>query len=481
MQIIIVGAGITGLSTYLALKKHTSDDLSITIIESHPSSNLLSQRFEGSSIALAPNAQRAISSFSPAALAYIQSQSFAHGSAVAFRNSYGKLLGNMTFGSKERYGFETCIVPRVVLHAALLKEVNDIDVKWGIKVTGVREVDAGEGGTFVELGDGTMMKADLVIGADGSRSAVRDSLFNGKYPTEFKCVFPISISCTSYTELFLFTRNQSAIGGFIPISSLPPTFQKSLQTESVTVTFGKTSVFGYGNASPLDIPEPFISWWSIYDTTIIPDPNNLNYEEIRAQLMKKHGDWVSPHDEASLTGEKSQAEGVFASIIKLALQPNPPSKTVSTRPVILPRFVTPCLPAWSNATFSSKPNQNPNNKGRIVLLGDAAHTSAPDVGQGTSCALEDAVVYALLLKHYLSFDEPPPYSPQMEKASAMSARPSVLEKTAKAYEAIRQTRGQAVMDNGDCVNVEMNCFLEWLRDFGLWVLCEYTRQNILIC
>jgi 2-polyprenyl-6-methoxyphenol hydroxylase-like FAD-dependent oxidoreductase len=360
----------------------------------------------------------------------------------------------MTFGSKERYGFETCVLPRTVLHSALLKEVNDIDIRWGIRVTGVWEVDAGEGGTVVELGDGTIIRADLVIGADGIHSVVRDSLFNGKYPTEFK--------------------NQSAIGGFIPISSLPPTFQRSLQTESVTVTFGKTSFFGYWNASSLDIPEPFISWWSNYDTPIVPHPNYLNYEEIRAQLLKKHGDWVSPHDEASesLTGEKSQAEGVFASIIRLALQPTSPSKTVSTRPVVLPHFFTPRLPGWSNATFSPKPNQNPNNKGRIVLLGDAAHTSAPDIGQGTSCALEDAVVYALLLKHYLSSDEPPPYSPQREKASAMSARSSVLENTAKAYEAIRKTRGQAVMDNGDCAKVEMNFFLEWLRDFGLWVLSK---------
>jgi len=189
MQIIIVGAGITGLSTYLALKKHISDDLSITIIESHPSASLLTQRFEGSGIALAPNSQRAISSFSPAVLAYIQSQSFSHGSAISFRNSHGKLLGNMTFGSKERYGFETCVLPRTVLHSALLKEVNDIDVRWGIRVTGVWEVDAGEGGTVVELGDGTIIRADLVIGADGIHSVVRDSLFNGKYPTEFKWVF----------------------------------------------------------------------------------------------------------------------------------------------------------------------------------------------------------------------------------------------------------------------------------------------------
>ena len=243
------------------------------------------------------------------------------------------------------------------------------------------------------------------------------------------------------------------------------------------MTFGKSSVFAYGSASSLDIPEPFISWWSTYDSTTIPDPNNLNYEEIRAQLMTKHGDWVSPHDDASLTGEKSQAEGVFSSIIKLALQPTSHSKTVSTRPVILPRFVTPCLPAWSNATFSSTPN--PNNKGRIVLLGDAAHSTAPDVGQGTSCALEDAVVYALLLNHYLSSDKPPPYSPQKEKAS-VSAKSSVLENTAKAYEAIRRPREQALMDQGDCTKVEMNCFLEWLRDFGLWVLCELTKSFVLI-
>lgn len=45
-------------------------------------------------------------------------------------------------------------------------------------------------------------------------------------------------------------------------------------------------------------------------------------------------------------------------------------------------------------------------KGRVALLGDSAHNTTPDIGQGGSMAMEDAVVLAMTLQsHELTIEQ----------------------------------------------------------------------------
>jgi 2-polyprenyl-6-methoxyphenol hydroxylase-like FAD-dependent oxidoreductase len=93
-------------------------------------------------------------------------------------------------------------------------------------------------------------------------------------------------------------------------------------------------------------------------------------------------------------------------------------------------------------------------------MGDAAHTMPPDVGQGVSCAAEDAVVYALLLKHYLA-----------------SSPDQALVLTAKAYEDIRKPHIHRILDiakrNGDSKK-EKSRLGEIIRDFVMKIVCEFV-------
>jgi len=265
------------------------------------------------------------------------------------------------------------------------------------------------------------------------------------------------------------------------------------------MTFGRNGFFGYSNASPLASSNPFIHWWSVYETEAVPDCKDINYDEIKALLLKRLADWVSPYDEPDLMHEKStQEQRVFQSIVELAFQiPYDPGSSedcsslssateknaLSTTPIIFPRFTAPRLPHWSNVA-----TKNPNNRGRIVLLGDAAHTLPPDIGQGASCAVEDAVVYALLLKHYLSSSAttplssaPPPYSLSSSEKSSSIQRSSglvqALTATAESYQSIRKSRVDCLMCQGDSsitMKNELNTFLSWLRDFALKILCKQT-------
>ncbi|KAG6867121.1 hypothetical protein C0993_006592, partial [Termitomyces sp. T159_Od127] len=86
MKVIIVGAGIGGLSAYHSLKKHLANsNLTIKIYESHgpPGTTKV-----GGGLGLAPNGLRAIASVSPKAAMYIQANGYP-GPIFTFRNSSG--------------------------------------------------------------------------------------------------------------------------------------------------------------------------------------------------------------------------------------------------------------------------------------------------------------------------------------------------------------------------------------------------------
>lgn len=90
------------------------------------------------------------------------------------------------------------MVGRGVVHDALMGVgvaskaggVPPEDVEWGRKVRGVREMVTDDGVEVeVEFCDGSVERADLVIGADGVRSVVRECMFEGKYPAQYEYVF----------------------------------------------------------------------------------------------------------------------------------------------------------------------------------------------------------------------------------------------------------------------------------------------------
>jgi 2-polyprenyl-6-methoxyphenol hydroxylase-like FAD-dependent oxidoreductase len=191
MKIIIIGAGIGGLSTYHSLRKHLSEadqstpstSLAIKIYESHGSPTSTTSNV-GGGLGLAPNGLRAIASVAPGAAEYIQARGYP-GAIMSFRNSTGRLLGHFWNGRKERYGFGMLMLRRATVHEALLQDIPSGDINWGKKVLSVHETDDG---VRVEFADGSADTGDLAIGADGVRSVVREAMFENKYPAEYECV-----------------------------------------------------------------------------------------------------------------------------------------------------------------------------------------------------------------------------------------------------------------------------------------------------
>ncbi|KAF8625703.1 hypothetical protein AX14_011562 [Amanita brunnescens Koide BX004] len=156
------------------------------------------------------------------------------------------------------------MVPRGVVFEALMQAFQELgregaSIEWGRKVVSIKEL--GAEGVEVEDADGTKEVVDLVIGADGVRSRVRDSLFEGKYPAEYDGMI--------------------GVGGFIPVALLPPKLKDSLMQEGknqegVVMTLGDKGMFGYTLCTPRSVPNeyikhgPIIQWWGIYEA---PEPS----------------------------------------------------------------------------------------------------------------------------------------------------------------------------------------------------------------
>ena len=278
----------------------------------------------------------------------------------------------------------------------------------------------------------------------------------------------------------------TGVGGFISLSELPQAFQQSLRSYPVTMTFGRKGFFGYSMASPLpDVDsskssesqiDPFIQWWSIYESATIPErKEDIDYDALKNQLLARHGDWKSPYD------DPETKIAIFRRMIELGCRPPAATPEIKSsgsdnekRPhdasaMVLPRFITPRLPFWTNA---NSPTTAVESQGRIVLIGDAAHTMPPDVGQGVSCAAEDAVVYALLLKHYLLREQERLQEPG---SPAQKGRPSALAQAAKAFEEIRKPHIDRLLKfakySGDAKK-GMGPIGQIIRDLGMRLACE---------
>ncbi|KAL7275404.1 hypothetical protein RUND412_001655 [Rhizina undulata] len=351
MKIIIIGAGVSGLTAYQFFRKLLPPDHNheVKIYEAHNAPSLVtSTTFTiGGGIGLAPNGLRVLHSLSPELCASIIAQGFSQ-SKFTYRNSSGGMLGRFLHGSEQRYGFGNLLVARQGVHDAIREGVQ---VEYGKKILDVKELG---GGVEILFDNGQVERADMIVGADGVRSISRGTVVGTGFEAEY--------------------QGLSGVGSFLSTSLLPPSFTASLATDPVCMTFGRCGFFGYGVCNP---NRSRIMWWSTFPAQAPPRRYTLTCRDLKTQLLERHGDWASPY----ATPEANP----FREMIELACDP----ERSKDRVLIIPVYTTPKLPRFTSAS------------GRVVLVGDSAHAMPPDSGQGISMALEDAETIALLLSKLL--------------------------------------------------------------------------------
>ncbi|KAL6908520.1 FAD/NAD(P)-binding domain-containing protein [Trichoderma evansii] len=170
MKIIIIGAGIAGLSLAIALGQSGHQ---VTILDAAPQLAEL-----GAGVQLTPQALRPW--FQWGLKEDLLAESIIPENLHVWDGNSGNLLGNVRIKEMEsQYGAPYIVVHRAVLHNILHRHA----IKAGGELlldSDVVEYDFANGA--VQLRNGKRLTADLVVGADGINSLARSKLLGDKNP-----------------------------------------------------------------------------------------------------------------------------------------------------------------------------------------------------------------------------------------------------------------------------------------------------------
>jgi len=360
MNIAIIGGGIGGLASALAL---TQAGYAVTVHERSP--QLVDQ---GAGITLAPNATRVL--YHLGLGAGLEATSVTPPQTEYRHYRTGEVIFRMlTKDFRAIYGAPYMRLHRWDLQHAMitrLAEVAPNALKLGSRVDQVVPRD-----THAELrfADGHTETADVVVAADGIRSAIREALFNPAPP-----VFSGFV----------------AWRGLVDTAKLPPHLCES------------AVAFGQGRH---------------INRYLVRRGELLNFVAVAHRDQWEEEGWNIPAPLDEFLAEFSSFDEGTRTII---------SRPVHGEVFKWGLFGRPWLEEWS--------------RGRVVLLGDAAHPMLPFLGQGAANALEDAMILARCLSA----------APTPEEAFALYQRtrhPRVREATEKAAKRGDRYLGEPTADS----------------------------------
>lgn len=312
--VAIVGAGIGGLTLAIALRHR---GVPVTVYE-----RAAELREVGAAVALGANALRVLE---PLGLLPALEEVATEPSELVYRRwgSHERLVGfpvgqDRTY--RTRFGAPFLGIHRAEFQRVLAAACPDGSLRLGRSVE--RVTDRGDR-VELELGDGTVEEAAVVVGADGVHSRTRALVDPDAVPV--------------YT-------GTSGFRGLVPVSDLPL------------------------------LPDPgAIQFWMGPDAHLLhyaigPDGGTVNF----LAVLEGPREWSGPA--GPVTAEPGTLAAAFAGWAPAARQ------MVQAVPQSdhWPLYTLPPMRRWS--------------RGRVVLLGDAAHAMLPHQGQGANQTVEDAAV-----------------------------------------------------------------------------------------
>jgi salicylate hydroxylase len=322
-RIIIVGGGIAGLAAAIALRGPSRD---VLVLEK---SQML--REVGALLSLQPNASKIVTSWGLDE--FLEACEPVVDEGFRIMDTDGKVLNEISTSARA-FGADRVIYHRQDLHSAL-KAAATSHTRPGTPVrlrTGcpVRKVDTLAG--KVELASGEVVDGDLIIGADGIRSVVRDSVLESSVqsvPTGL-CAYRLLIPTANLKNLDVSKE----------------VFDPERAISTMVVGHGSRIIMGPGRGKKM-----------FGLTALVPDDkmNELTPEDV----------WTAEGSRKSL--QESFAE--FPAWVHSLFDAAPDVGLWQLRDI-------PSLPHWA--------------RGRTILIGDAAHAMLPTQGQGASQSVEDA-------------------------------------------------------------------------------------------
>ncbi|KAK9450072.1 3-hydroxybenzoate 6-hydroxylase-like protein [Limtongia smithiae] len=333
LSIVIVGAGLGGLAASIALARK---GFTVTLLEA---SSILGE--VGAGIQIPPN--------STALLKYLGldqkfEQVIVWPKAIALRRyNNGDLLGYTPLNPylTQRYGAPYWLIHRADYHRIL----HDAAVKNGIEIhTSSRVAHVDEDIPCVTLEDGRKFKADVIIGADGIRSLVRNSIF------------------PELNDDVYVPSGSSAFRATVPadLMSGDSDLQELLDSPYATCWIGPgRHIMAYPIRNK-----------TLYNLVMLHpgdgEPGVWNTRGSLDDLRNNYADW-----DPKLVKILHKVQACLKWKITYVRE----------------------LPSWVSKS------------GRIALLGDSAHATVPFLAQGAAQAIEDSITIAECLASARSMDD----------------------------------------------------------------------------
>lgn len=313
LNCLVIGSGISGLSTALALRKagHAA-----TVYEAYPEPS----DGVGGFLTLAVNGFDALDTLGLKDAA--RRLGFSTPRMSMYLGSTGRHLADFDYGGTLADGTTARTMTRSELYALLRTEAVERGacIVYGRRLQTVEETPDGVTAHFE---DGTSAAGHLLVGADGLRSAVRP------------LIAPSSPEPRSIPLL--------NTGGIVP-AGLGPALD--VEQGQMKMVFGKRCFYCY-----MPDPDGRIWWFANPLQRSSGNPAERDAPALKGWLM------------GLVSGDRT-----------------PMARIIEATDGIITPYMTydfPTIPSW--------------HRGRMVLVGDAAHAASPSSGQGASMAIEDAV------------------------------------------------------------------------------------------
>ena len=259
--------------------------------------------------------------------------------------------------SKSKNKRQNVHIARQALRRILYDHIPDPSViQWGHKLTSIKETDGSNKKLELQFAHGKTVTADLVVGADGIRSQVRQQFFS-----------KVIKKNNSDTLRYL---NCIVILGICQLQGNLPTEMLKLKNEQGDVLLDGATVFQTADGTSTRLYSmPFSQSHYMWQLSFsLPEANAIEVsrqgpDALKALALEQCGTWHAP--------------------IPQLLQHTPATSItgypVYDRPILTQDVLRESLPP------------------SITLLGDAAHPMSPFKGQGANQALLDALSLARVL------------------------------------------------------------------------------------
>lgn len=251
--------------------------------------------------------------------------------SIAFVNGAGRALGRMPMAARRADGRTSVVMPRAELYRALADEAArlDIPVEYGREFVGAEYTADGVRAHFA---DGSVADGDILVGADGIHSRVRQAIDPEAAPPRYVPVLNT--------------------GGYIPGLSV------DAPDREFVMQFGTRCFFAW-----MRTPDGGTVWFA----------NPPMKDEPARGVLSGMSD--------------AEWRGWLRDLMRG--DAGPAAEILAAAPAPLTGWTTydmPVVKHWHDG------------RGRMVLIGDAAHATSPSSGQGAALSLEDAVILAQTLR-----------------------------------------------------------------------------------